>query len=403
MSVRIKSEQVDNGALASMSGDDEVVREIDVYISPALAHQMYLVQFPLQHHVAPLPDDARIRPNHGVVELDQALPTNIGREGGFFLPKRTFESHTIPISTHMAIGRIKDDAIHLTPLNHILQMRPNFAHVDETMNPSEPDEVPIETSKEKKPLMFQKKESDRTNMARKSSYAYKKASEESEEWIVLLTHGPASDEYKGALTKATEGPANSLATGDGVSFVQSLNYLPKNQEEKLDDDDRFVIHDEVPSEGKLVQRLITLLVRGWPVPYLVLRSQFTSVDDQDLLIALGCCSVLVRGNFCLQSRLLGLEPEVAHARTFVLLILQTHGFLSERRVNRVFDGTFVTPGWIRIILQQVAKLATNGWTLKLEDNHWFCDRFPEQSKLHIQYCDRQTIRFQDKLVMYGIV
>ena len=404
MAARIKAEQIDDSGgltVTSMSIDDEdeLVRAMDVFISPALAHQMFLVQFPLQHHPMPLPEDARIRPRHGVLELDQTLPTNIGKEGGFFLPKRTFVSHTIPISTHMAIGKIQDDAMHLIPLNHITQMRPNFAHVDETMHPSEPDEAPPEPSTEKKPLLFQKKESDRTNTARKSSYAYKKNSEESEEWVVLLSHGPGSDEYKKALSKVVERQANNVASGDGVAFVRSLDYLPKTQEDKQDSDTGEPVV-EGPTAPKLIQKLINMLLRGWPVPYSAIRSQFAFADDHDLLSALGSCAVLVRGNFCLQSRLLSFEPEISHARTFILFILQTQGFVSENRLACVFDGTYVTTGWIRMILQQVAIRTKRGWALKLEDNPGFCDAFPEQSKLHIQYWERQATRFEEKFASY---
>ena len=395
----------DKSLMAISDHGDEIVREIDVFVSPALAHQMHLVQFPLQHHPMPLPQDARIRPHHGVLELDQTLPTNIGREGGFYHPKRTFVSHTIPISTHMAIGKMQDDAIHLTPLYHISQMRPNFDHVDETMNPSELDEeTPPEPSKDKKPLMFQKKESDRNNTARKSSYAYKKASEESEEWVVLLSHGPGSSEYENALAKVMEQSNISLASGDGYAFVQSLNYIPKSQEEKLDADAlapaAMEEEEETSTATQVIHKLVQVLSRGWPVPYSVIRSHFQYMEDHDLFISLGSCAVLVRGSFCLQSKLLSFDPEVSHARTFILYIFQMQGYVSESRLHRVFDGTFVTPGWIRMILQQVAIPTKRGWTFKLEDDHGFGDLHSEQSKLHNQYWERQATRFEDKLVKY---
>lgn len=414
MSDRIKAEFIDEVPSSSVginndnffsmeiNDHDEIVREIDVFVSPALAHQMYLMQFPLQHHPMPLPQDARIRPRHGVVELDQTIPTNIGREGGFFHPKRTFVSHTIPVSTHMAIGKMQDDAIHLTPLYHISQMRPNFDHIDETMHPSELDETPPEPSTDKKPLMFQKKESDRNNTARKSSYAYKKASEESEEWVVLLAHGPGSTEYDKALDKVKEQSTTTLASGDGYTFVHSLNYIPKSQEEKLEADAPapVTMEQEISAAAQVMHKLVRVLSRGWPVPYSVIRSHFQSMDDHDLFISLGSCAVLVRGSFCLQSKLLSFDTEVSHARTFILYIFQTQGYVSESRLHRVFEGTFVTPGWIRMILEQVAIHKKHGWAFKLEDDHGFGDLFSEQSKLHNQYWERQAARFEDKLVIY---
>ena len=205
--------------------DDEIVREMDVYLSPQLSHSLHLLQFPLQqfpsgvppgmsHNIAaepPLPAAARYKPRHNMLELDQPIPSTefMEQQGLKYLQQRTYASHTVPVTTHMAVGKFVPDtpvddnddnpklSLHLIPIHHITQMRPTFTHIDN----DDPNNTTLEeeqalaaataqssadASKEvRKPLMFQKKESERAATARKSSYAYKKSSEEAEEWVSL--------------------------------------------------------------------------------------------------------------------------------------------------------------------------------------------------------------------------
>jgi Sin-like protein conserved region. len=144
--------------------DDEIIREIDVYISPELAKTMYLIQFPLQpasHAIHPLeskieksgnhgkrpvmkkssappvPKAAKIKPQHSLLELTYNVPSHSFSSqrqipGPLNLTERTFASQNIPIKTHMALGLFDStgNKIDLVPLNSIIQMRPTFRHVD---------------------------------------------------------------------------------------------------------------------------------------------------------------------------------------------------------------------------------------------------------------------------------
>jgi RPC5 protein len=123
---------------------DEIVRQMDVYLSPQWVNQLHMLQFPLQQmptskqskSQAP-PTAARIKPNHNMIELDHAIPIPyIEQEGGKHLAQRTHCSHTVPVTTHLALGKLiktsnNDFALHLTPLNHITQLRPSFLHIDQ--------------------------------------------------------------------------------------------------------------------------------------------------------------------------------------------------------------------------------------------------------------------------------
>ena len=403
--VVVKTDPDDEQVLMHDDSDDEIVREIDVYLSPTMASQLYMMQFPLQHREVGLPDAARIKPAHGMLELDQVIPHNTGRDGAFALEHLTHTSHTIPVSTHMALGKMtQDGSLHLVPLSHIVQMRPSFAHFDELHDPEEPEQE--EDKMEKKPVLFQKKETERAALARKSSFAYKKASEESESWRMLNVCGPQTVQYQQAnaslVCQSPNTPlvspiilSNDSQQDTSSAFVHSLNYLPATVEDV----------DQIPESSTelthVCAQLTTLLQRGWPAPYSVLRDQFP-VDDQDLLVALSSCAVLVRGNFVLQSRLLPLAPALQQARTFILLLLQTLGYVQRVRLEHVYrDDETVTPAVIQMLLEQVARKGLNGWLPKLDDNPEFCAMFPEQTQLHLQYWERQALRFSDQIKLYN--
>ena len=401
----IKSDP-DEDIVMEESIDDEVVREIDIFLSPAMASRMYLMQFPLQHQQVPLPDAARIKQHHGMIELDESIPFNAGNDGLFHLEHRTHRSHTIPVSTHMAFGKMSDTGeLHIVPLSHITQMRPSFSHVDETNDAEVPGNE--EEKNEKKPVLFQKKETERAAMARKSSYAYKKSSEDSEPWQMLVVCGPDTIQHRQAKESlACPSPSTQLFSGDASAqeqdvnsaFVHSLNYLPSPVHD--------VDADVVPGSnlGHVCAQLTTSLQRGWPVPFCVLKSQFSTVEDQDLLTALSSCAVLVRGNFVLQSRLMPLTPALQQARTFILFLLQRMGHVERVRLEKIFhESEGVTLDGIQMLLEQVASRGLTGWRPKLEDNLDFYDFFPEQTQLHAQYWERQETRFADFLQLYNEV
>lgn len=387
--------------------DDELVREIDVYISPALSDQLYLIQYPLYHN-APLPQAARIKKKHTMIELDHEVPNNIGSEGSFFLSTHTQNSHVISITTHMAMGKILNDgALHLLPLNHITQMRPGFSHVDEqdqqnqaSTEEDRKDHGQESSGLEKKPVLFQKKESERAALARKSSYSYKKASEDGEEWLELSICPPQSAEHNSCELKImSQKKGHQIASGDCKNFVKSLDYLPSRND----------VFDEEPQEGlspliNTVKRLTAMLHRGVPVTYSAIRPQFpdTTVDDIDLLTSMGSCAVLVRGNWYLQSRLLLWDKPVALARNFILYLLHIVGHVQRRGLQVVFEQQ-IGSEWIETILNQVAcvRPGTQGyWSPRLADDIEFCLTFPETLQLHTQYWERQGKRFESKLKIY---
>ncbi len=445
--------------------EDEVVREIDVFLSPELSKQIYLMQFPLQQQSSQLqrskPQAARIKPRHCMIELDYATRSGNDAEhqdfsGQFFMSARTYSSQTIPVSTHMALGKLGTagsgaPGLHLVPLVRITQMRPSFHHVNEATlqmsSTSEDDPDPMQDGGTRQPLNFQKKESERAALARKSSYAYKKASEESEIWIPLEVHSETSVESEDKLEKvACTAPDQNLLLGragssaqhalsieptiDGdeplpvssnqqvatlpssavssSSYIQSLNYLPQSQIGSLKSDSGCIELGDISQQPEemlsiVVGKMVQLMHQGRPMPYSVLRPQFdpSSFSDSVLQQALSSCAFWVRGNFILQSRLLPMPAVVGQARTFILFLLQSLSVVHRARLDHVYDGDDqVTPEVILMLLEQVGKKTDEGWKLKVDDDETFESKYSSYVPLHLEFWRKQVRRFGPLLERY---
>jgi DNA-directed RNA polymerase-3 subunit RPC5 len=377
-----------------------------------------LMQFPLQQEAFASPDGARVRPQHCMVELDYRTPRDgSGAYGAYQMSTRSYNSHTIPVSTHMAVGKMINKpgakGLHLVPLQRISQMRPSFAHVDEattsasaTTTDDDLMQAEADASKlERKPLTFQKKESERAVLARKSTYAFKKMSEESELWHNLNVHDKHSAEA-GAVTEKVICPnteeivmaemdKNKPGKTIAAQYVGTLNYLLPSHISQAKDED-------VEQVSGVVAKLVRLMQEGWPIPYLVLKSQFPPfVSDGTLLQALGSCAFLVRGNFVLHSKLLPVKPSIAHARTFILFLFQTIEVVHRSRLEHVYAGDAqVNPETLIMLLEQVGRKTTGGWKLRVDDDPSFAEKHQETLLMHLNYWTSQLRRYQPLLDLY---
>jgi len=366
--------------------DDPIVRTIDVFISPALSNTLHLLQFPIQptistnrtafkHDRSNTPAEARFRPKHNMLELEYPIPSSA--QGGqrqlpdkMCLSQRTFTSNSIAPVTHMALARMNraGTRLNVVPIQkHVLQMRPSFRHLhdEEDEDPNGAGAVDESSSKtvgvKQRPVMFQKMETERSANAKRSSYAYKRASEESEEWMELDVHGsvgnwsalrkdamlkikcqdrenelklaknPKSAEEDGGYVKSLNylDSLSLVRSSGGEAFVENLSdWAPSTAninaivDEHEAEDDGMDLTDETTSlassaapnigateqaTAELASKLAVLLQNGngTMIPYRILRSRFhvNKVSDEILTMALSSCAVLVRGNFSLKSNL----------------------------------------------------------------------------------------------------
>jgi hypothetical protein len=102
--------------------NDEIEQVIDVFLSPELAEQLHLLQYPLTQLQRPStsssasvvealsrPSEGRVKPLHGQLQLEVPLPENMEHEGSYAFVgnRRVFASQTIPIQTHLCLGKLR--------------------------------------------------------------------------------------------------------------------------------------------------------------------------------------------------------------------------------------------------------------------------------------------------------
>lgn len=408
----------------SSEGDGAVVREIDVYLSNEMARQFRLIQYPLQQATAsqmPI-SGARLKPRHNILQIDQEMPALPRRhysplEQNFSsLTTRTFQSETVPVETHLCLGKIwqheesGESAMYLVPVQCISQMRPTMSHIyGDVVEDGKDDNdggTAMEEDKETKmaslkPLAYQRKESERAAELRKSSYSYKKKSEAAEEWEALEVVDEDSEQVLGTIEKVfhpkLKDPEEGTATAvppdkkvkrstapPQVAYVESLNYMPPSSSDALS----IQVNPQDPKT--IVAKLTVLLRKGLPTPFSVLRMQLPpTVTDSQVFDALAVCAILVRGNFCLHSRFVALPKELQHARTFMLSLLQNNGLIRRQMLEKVYESdNRVSSDKLYTLLQLVAKKTQKGWILRVDDDLSFVADHPEQAELFQRYWDK---------------
>ena len=453
--------------------EDPIIRNIDVFVSPELSRTLHLLQFPIQPANSPskvvttTPIEAKLRPKHNMLELEYSIP-NMALGGGHHhahhqqgdsihhIKQRTFTSNAIAPVTHMALAKLDKtgDRLDVIPLQtNVLQMRPSFKHLhnhdDEENNndasAAQTNSVDKDTtttnnnnsSNRQKPIMFQKKESERGAIARRNSYANKRASEESEEWIELDIH--STSVRKDMLRKVScttnhhhhhRGNRIRLAkTVTDGGYVRSLNYMESISSAFADADmmmqsattstanNNDTAGDTIneTAVAELASKLAVLLQEGngTMIPYRVLRSNFhpSKVSDEMLIMALSSCAVLVRGNFALQSNLtqfLKNNDVMKEMRDLMLLLLNMHGSISRERLIRAYESKASTKDEYKVIdadmitfvLETIAKLSNGYWVSKVEDDVVFAARFPQLASYHAAYWMKKKEMLRDLVELY---
>lgn len=119
----------DSGEDEVLYEDDEVVKEIDVFVSDKL--DLYLLQLPLKpnHMTEPTIQSAKYKPECNKLEI----------EGGVGIPN--LQSANVPKTSNLALGVMKANGLHITPIHEVLQLRPSFANLKKNTDESKAMDV----------------------------------------------------------------------------------------------------------------------------------------------------------------------------------------------------------------------------------------------------------------------
>ena len=215
--------------MASSQGDaeeDEEVMRIPVFNRPSAAgHSLYLFQCPLRPQWRPYDlssvAEAQIRPQQRRVDLK--LPVDQGSatfdaQSNFPISQIGLTSTLVSPRSSYAVGMLRrgEDGeplgVHLIPLDHSVQLRPSFAHVDNddaaggsagrgessAAADAGSDEEAME-EEETGPRraaapLFKPAQTEKEIEARRTSHAYLMQQLEQEPWISTTLYPPESDE-----------------------------------------------------------------------------------------------------------------------------------------------------------------------------------------------------------------
>jgi DNA-directed RNA polymerase-3 subunit RPC5 len=133
--------------------EDTVVREIDVFISQKLKDELCILQYPLKPSWRPSPNtdmklsSAKMKLNQFKLQLDYATKDNDHFDENMqFANECEIErltSKKIPFKTNYGVAVFRDgklnyrlitnviiiEQLHITPLQHLLQLRPSFHYI----------------------------------------------------------------------------------------------------------------------------------------------------------------------------------------------------------------------------------------------------------------------------------
>ena len=180
--------------------DDEVVRELDVWSCGAL--ELYLLQYPLRpvftDHFETV-KSTKFKPIHKKLELEVPYPAHLVSRASGDDTCQKIAASSVAQNISLGAGVIRDNALHITAVKEVFQMRPSFKDLKIGGDIIEGDFIDDEEDiKDEKPALQQvhmkRKETERAQTNRINSYGYLHAQEESEPWIPLRFHDFESQE-----------------------------------------------------------------------------------------------------------------------------------------------------------------------------------------------------------------
>lgn len=173
--------------------DDIVVRELDVYVTDSTL-DLFLLQFPLRPIYAepPLIPAARFKPVHKRIEIEVPFASNNPLVSDHGQINQKFHSATVARGTCLAAAVIRDNAMHITSIQDVLQLRPSFksmqTHAWENVESMSDDEKDVMDDTPVEQIQMKRSETESSQSARTQSYAHLQLEEEKEQWHRLQIH-----------------------------------------------------------------------------------------------------------------------------------------------------------------------------------------------------------------------
>ncbi|XP_013199814.2 DNA-directed RNA polymerase III subunit RPC5 [Amyelois transitella] len=403
-----------------MEEDDPVVQEIPVYLSQALAENLYIYQYP----VRPANRDwknvqvvnASIKPKNKLVRLEVGLDTTsdkfsdskgeqiaINTDGyqesirhvkdkdksqyfrNGIMDKIVYESSTPCTETkHYAVAILQDKEIHCTPIQGIVQMRPSYSYYDkQDKNKHDKNKAEDSDEEEKEPEAQQVT----VKFARQETEVAKKAREKSYE---ALSHKVLGEPWYDAMWRHSDSDQADLERlklfSANTSGGSSLGLRPREYVRALvpppPADEAGVAAAGTPPLGEQIREL---LINAKMLTFADIRALIRTPEgppsEASLVSALSAHAQCVRGLWLPRSSDVFARPAsvpqraLCAARDHVLYLFTQLPYVDRRKVAAAVR---LPPREVTEVLSSVAKYnPANGWELLLPPDLAFEAKYPD--------------------------
>lgn len=329
----------------NQNGEDEVVREIDVYFNPSMDPntKLYVFQCPLRPLWRPYAfdescEEVRVKTGSLEVEVDLALDVdsmNYDQDADpqILITKQTLTSSSMPpIATGYAVGVLVGNKLHLNPVHAVVQLRPSFRQSrcegsrkknDSTTSNLE-GSMKEEDLKEEKPIVSAKKQN-------KPSASNEQIKDTGEKWIPLKYHGATSDASARYLQKMVEPDESPIQFS--MSRDDYLNTLCPGT--LIDSNGSNYPSRRILLSLPLEERFKTLLLKGPPIHrFDALKNFAPEASVEDTLGVLCRHARLVQGLWVPKSSLLYGQGIEVLAREYVLLLFSKDPIIRDSELPR---------------------------------------------------------------------
>ncbi|EGC38572.1 hypothetical protein DICPUDRAFT_148777 [Dictyostelium purpureum] len=375
---------------------DYVEHEIPVYLSQGLANNLYLFQYPLRQPWRPYDmtklEELRIKPKQQKVEIDLSIDPeteNYNSDSMVKTTKYTLSSTTVSHRTNYAIGLMKNGELHLTPLQSIIQLRPQFKFFDDKwqeeklrkkQDSKEEDEENEEEPEKPPPIQFKK---PGAKMAAQQPNLIKQM-EDSEQWIKVDL---VDDEFNQDLINHFE----KLQCDDTINSIDyDLNegqyfdlLCPVQNDDQVWQPKKSYIQETESLESihklKLAGQIKGIMTNGHVVPFskivqLLSPNVKRGVMEVDIIEELEKVAVLVRGRWVVKSFFVAKDQDLEYGRDYLLLEFYDHEDGIDKK--EFCDKTKISFEDGRELLSKIADLnnVTRRWYLKKQPDEDFLYR-----------------------------
>lgn len=413
-----------SAAANSKDDGDEVVQELDVYISKALANNLYLLQYPHRRVGQSYNEErcvaARVKPKQQKVELEFALDTrdssydrlrgeqlaaNADGDGDRATDQKPIfrssmmdkfvltSTKATTCAENYAVGILRPGELHLSPLSAVVQMKQSFPYLDQSDKKAKAAEAALEEDEEvDEPkavtVRFANQETDRAKRAREKSFRFIHQKQESEPWVDASFHNFGSEmsgvERSMLLCPQMDRDESELPKTLPDYFKDLVINDPNTKAPAGKSSQEISMHtlSKLPIQDQIKAVLMSVKVSSFAelMSALPPKSDATSVVRFLQQVAL-----LVQGCWVVKSDVLypkdGCSPKtgvpadtMCRARDFLMFLYTQSRFVTQAK----FADTVRLPMMdVKTLLEEMARLTPSGWEFKLPYDKDFITKYPE--------------------------